>query len=72
LEFNGLEQDGNKVGVHYSWDYLFNIKAAGKIKRLASKNHEIEYSLSEEGTLASINLKKGEKRKLGKDFVLHF
>jgi hypothetical protein len=51
---------------------LLNIKAAGKIKRIASKNHEIEYFLSEEGTLASIYLKQGEKRNLGKDFVLHF
>jgi hypothetical protein len=60
------------VGLHYSWDFSLNIKTAGKIKRLASTNHEIEYSIWEEGTLASVNLKQGEKRNLGKDFVLYF
>jgi len=57
MDLNDLALDGNLVGIHYSWDFSLNIKTAGKIKRLASQNHLIEYSIWEDGTLATVNLK---------------
>lgn len=69
---NSLAQDDAKVSNYYSWNFTLNIKQAGKIKRLSSINHEIDYSLSEDGTLAQVKLKKGEETNLGKDFILYF
>ena len=69
---NELACDPKTAALFYSWNFSLNIKTAGKIKRLASTNHEIDYSLLEDGTLAQVRLKKGEERNLGKDFVLYF
>ncbi len=52
LEMNSLAQDADSVSNYYTWDFQLNIKQGGKIKRLSSINHEINYSLSEDGTLA--------------------
>jgi len=35
-------------------NFSFNIKTAGKIKRLASVNHEIQYALTYDGTMAQV------------------
>ncbi len=69
---NELACDQQAAALSYSWNFILNIKTAGKINRLASTNHEIVYSLQEEGTLAQVKLKQGEERNLGKDFILHF
>lgn len=69
---NDLECDPKIAALFYSWNFSLNIKTAGKIRRLASTNHDIEYSLWEDDTLAQVVLKKGEERNLGKDFIFHF
>lgn len=42
---NELACDPKTAALFYSWNFSLNIKTAGKIKRLASTNHEIDYSL---------------------------
>ena len=49
---NSLAKVPCKDSEYYTWDFKLNIKQGGKIKRLSSLNHEIDYSLSEDGTLA--------------------
>ena len=52
MEINDLACDPQTVALHYCWDFSLNIKTAGKISRLTSINHDIKYTLSEEGTMA--------------------
>lgn len=65
MQMNELACYPNIAALFYSWNFSLNIKTAGKIKRLASTNHEIEYSLWENDRLAQVTLKKGEERNLG-------
>jgi hypothetical protein len=69
---NSLALDASIVSNFYSWNFTLNIKQGSKIKRLSSINHEIEYSLAENGTLAKVKLKKGEEKNLGRDFIIYF
>ena len=67
-----LKQSENSDPRTMSWNLLLNIKTAGKIKRLASLNHEIDYLLREHGTVAKVSLKNLGYNDLGRDFVLYF
>jgi len=72
MTMNEMASDPSIVSMAYSWNFILNIKTAGAIKRLASANHKIKYDTSQDGTIAKVQLRQGEERNLGKDFVIHF
>ncbi len=69
---NKLATEASSVSNAYSWNFLLNIKTAGKINRLSSLNHKIRYETTQEGTFAQVTLHNGEQTKMGKDFVINF
>jgi hypothetical protein len=61
--YNYLNQQSEESKESESVSHCFNlnltIKSAGKIKCLSSRNQEIDYELSEDGTIAKVSLHGG-------------